>query len=60
MKCLTCGEKAIKSGKTKSGKQRYRCKYCQITFTGNKSGRPTLGDRPLTNAEHQAKFRQKV
>lgn len=58
--CIAChSEKVVKNGKNKCGTQRYQCKDCQGTFTGTTMGRRPIGDRAMTNAEHQAKFRGK-
>ena len=58
--CPKCyHDKIIKNGKTTSGKQRYKCSSCGNVFSAYPSGRPPIGDRAMTNAEHQAKFRAK-
>ena len=54
--CPAChGARTIKSGKTKAGTQRYKCKAagCLKLFTGAKVGRPLIGDRARTDAENQ-------
>lgn len=58
MNCLECGRKMYRNGYTKSGTQRYRCK-CKKTRTGGVRGRPTLSDRPLTNAEMVQRYKAK-
>ncbi|MGL5834672.1 MAG: transposase [Waterburya sp.] len=60
MTCPKCqGDRIVKNGSNCKGNQQYLCKECQTSFTGNKIGRPTVGDHPLTNAEKQARFRRK-
>ncbi|MGI8933215.1 MAG: IS1/IS1595 family N-terminal zinc-binding domain-containing protein [Phormidesmis sp.] len=48
--CPDCAGAAKKNGRYK-GQQKYVCKVCNRTFTGNKIGRPTVGEKPMTGAE---------
>lgn len=58
--CPHCNGKTIKKGKTTAGYQRYYCKSCKKTFSDspNPQGSFPQGDRALTNAERQKKWRQ--
>ncbi len=61
MQCPECrSDNTRRNGRTKAGRQTYRCKDCGRRFTGNPEGRPpVLGDRPLTEAEKKRRYRQK-
>ncbi len=62
MQCPDChSEDTRRNGRTKSGRQTYKCKACGRRFTGNPEGRPpVMGDRPLTEAEKKRRYRQKL
>jgi transposase-like protein len=57
-KCSQCDRFMRKNGAQTSGAVQYRCK-CGFTYTeGDRLiGRPTLGDRPLTQAELDTRYR---
>lgn len=57
--CVKCHSDRIVKNGTNGYSQRYLCKDCGAVFTGTSLGRKPIGDRPMTNAEHQAKFRAK-
>lgn len=59
--CPHCGAcQSQRFGKTKAGTPRLRCRACKRTWTGEKVGRPTIGDRPLTAYEYLKRHREKV
>lgn len=37
--CHTCGMPAVKNGRSRHGKQRWRCPYCGRQFVANPGGR---------------------
>jgi transposase-like protein len=53
-------QKLVKNGK-RNGYQNYICTNCkkQMNDSPNFPYRPTIGDKSMTNAERQAKFRNK-
>jgi len=55
-----CGGKAVKIGRNRSGTQRYKCKACGKSFTDSDRGvgRPTVGDRAMTDAQRAKKYRE--
>ena len=56
--CPHCGGKCRKDGRTSSNIQRYRCTACGKRHSASGlAGRPADGDRPLTNAERQKRWR---
>lgn len=59
MNCPHCqSERVTGNGKTTSGNPRYRCLECKKTWSGNPTGRPCKGDRPMTGYERLKKYRQ--
>jgi transposase-like protein len=62
MKCKFCNSKSLYKIGSYKGYQRYKCNDCYKSFTEgitSKTGRKPLGEKPLTNAEKQARFRDK-
>ena len=58
MECPNCQSTNIRgNGKTRHGKLRYICRDCKRSFTGDRTGRPTIGDRPLTRSEIDKRHR---
>jgi transposase len=57
-RCPNCDRLMRKNGKQSSGVAQYRCS-CGFTATESDrpAHRPTLGDRPLTQAERDKKYR---
>ena len=60
--CPICQGKIYKDGKNKKGVQKWRCYGCPHYFVdGHKLvGRPTLGEKKMTNSEYQARHRKKI
>ena len=50
-----------KNGKTKLQQQKYQCKDCgkYWTDTLQTRGRPTIGNKPMSDAERARKYRQR-
>ena len=47
-------------GKTKAGTQRWWCPQCRRGYSeSGMKGRPTIGDRPMTDAERMRRSRAK-
>jgi hypothetical protein len=58
--CPACLKTAVnKNGTNNAGTQQYICLWCDRSFTGGTPGRPTIGDKPLTPAEMQERYRVK-
>jgi len=55
--CPHCGGDTRKNGKTKSDNQAYRCKECDRRFSTQPTGRPTIGDAPMTAAQRKQRQR---
>ena len=59
--CNKChSDRVTKNGKTISGYQRWKCQFCDRSSSDRKTGRPTIGDRPMTAAERKQRSRQKT
>lgn len=57
--CFKCHSQNVrKNGKSGHGFQRWQCQDCKTNTTGNKAGRPTIGDRPMTAKERKRKSRK--
>ena len=57
--CSKCqSDHVVRNGKNRYGFGRWLCKECNFSGTGNKEGRPMVGDRPMTNAERQKRWRE--
>jgi len=58
-RCPQCDRLMSKNGKQKSGASQYRCRNCGATTTESDrpNHRPTLGDRALTQAEYDKRYR---
>jgi transposase-like protein len=58
--CPHCQEtRTLKCGKNSADTQRYKCPGCSKKFVENPkppTGAKPIGDRPLTNAEHQKRW----
>jgi hypothetical protein len=53
MECPECKKSMAKFGRTRYGVQRYRCRWCKISATGQETGRPPINDEPMSNIERQ-------
>lgn len=51
--CPKCNEgKLTRNGTSSSGVQRWRCRSCGFSMTGNPTGRPPIFNEAMTNAQH--------
>lgn len=58
--CSVClGDRVTKNGKTASRFQRWKCHDCDRTVSDQGSGRPTIGESPMSAAERKRKQRSK-
>ncbi len=62
---ICCDRLPHKHGKDRQGYQRYKCPVCNRTFSDNpnpenKGGRPTIGEKRMTDAERQQRRRAKL
>lgn len=61
--CPKCKSSNIgTAGKSPSGKQRYRCRICKHSFTGNNPGRPTINTdgTTLTDTQKYKRYKSNV
>ena len=61
--CLTCGKPTTYNMTLESGARQYRCRRHKPNYTVTDSdlsqGRPTIGDKPLTQVEINQRYRDR-